>query len=57
MLNCILTVTFLSPAWAQKPIIYPAKGQNSRQQRNDDTERLAWAKTSTGIAWKDAATR
>ena len=57
MLACVLTVTFLSPAWAQKPIIYPAKGQNSRQPRNDDTECLAWAKTSTGIAWKDAATR
>jgi len=49
MLVCMLTVAFLSPAWAQKPITYPAKGQSSQQQKKDDTECLAWAKTNTGI--------
>ena len=44
-----IAVAFLSPVWAQKPIIYPAKGQNSQQQKKDDAECLAWAKTNTGI--------
>jgi hypothetical protein len=45
----ICAAAFLAPAWGQKPIIYPAKGQNSTQQKKDDTECLAWAKTNTGI--------
>ena len=38
-----------SIALAQKPIIYPAKGQNAQQQKKDDGECLAWAKNNTGI--------
>jgi len=38
-----------SAAAAQKPIIYPAKGQTSAQQGNDDSQCLAWAKDNTGI--------
>lgn len=36
-------------AFAQKPIVYPAKGQNAQVQKKDDGECLAWAKTNTGI--------
>ena len=40
----------LSPvAWAQKPIAYPAKGQNQAQQSKDDGECYVWAKQNTGI--------
>jgi hypothetical protein len=34
---------------AQKPIVYPAKGQSADQQRKDDAECYAWAKQTTGI--------
>jgi hypothetical protein len=34
---------------AQKPIIYPAKGQSAAQQNRDDGECHVWAKQSTGI--------
>jgi len=34
---------------AQKPIVYPAKGQSSAQQGRDDGECHVWAKQSTGI--------
>jgi len=40
---------FSLPAAAQKPIVYPAKGQSAQQQKKDDTECLAWAKQNTGI--------
>src|ERR1044072_4769162 len=36
-------------AEAQKPIVYPAKGQSSAQQSKDDAECYAWAKQNTGI--------
>src|SRR5262245_48384093 len=36
-------------AIAQKPIIYPAKGQSAKQQQKDDGECYAWAKQTTGI--------
>ena len=36
-------------AHAQKPIIYPAKGQSSAQQKKDEAECYAWAKQTTGI--------
>jgi YMGG-like Gly-zipper len=41
----------LIPAWvgAQKPIVYPAKGQSAQQQQKDDGECYVWAKQSTGI--------
>ena len=43
----LLTIAFAAPA--QKPIVYPAKGQSASQQSKDDGECLAWAKTNTGI--------
>lgn len=36
-------------AAAQKPIVYPAKGQSPAQQSRDDGECHVWAKQSTGI--------
>jgi len=42
-------LVFSLPAAAQKPIVYPAKGQSAQQQKKDDTECLAWAKQNTGI--------
>jgi hypothetical protein len=43
-----LTLTTV-PAEAQKPIVYPAKGQSVEQQKKDDAECYAWAKQATGI--------
>ena len=48
-LAAVIAAALVSTAWAQKPITYPAKGQNSQQQKKDDTECLAWAKANTGI--------
>jgi hypothetical protein len=42
-------LTALSPAWAQKPSAYPAKGQSAQQHSTDDGQCLAWAKQDTGI--------
>ncbi len=39
----------VTAAHAQKPIVYPAKGQSAQVQKKDDGECLAWAKTNTGI--------
>lgn len=36
-------------AWAQKPSVYPAKGQSAQQQATDDTQCQSWAKQDTGI--------
>jgi hypothetical protein len=36
-------------ALAQKPIVYPAKGQSPQQQQKDDGECYGWAKSNTGI--------
>jgi hypothetical protein len=36
-------------ALAQKPIAYPARGQNASQQAKDDGQCYSWAKGSTGI--------
>ena len=35
--------------YAQKPIVYPAKGQSAQQQQQDDGQCYAWAKSNTGI--------
>ena len=43
----ILSLSFA--AWAQKPAVYPAKGQSAKQQSKDDGECYAWAKQSTGV--------
>ena len=37
------------PAYAQQPIIYPAKGQTAQQQQKDEGECGAWAKQTTGV--------
>jgi hypothetical protein len=36
-------------ATAQKPSVYPAKGQSAAQKASDDGECLAWARQDTGI--------
>jgi hypothetical protein len=36
-------------AAAQKPVVYPAKGQSAEQQSKDDGECYVWAKQNTGI--------
>ena len=36
-------------AAAQKPIVYPAKGQSAQQQSKDDGECYVWAKQNTGV--------
>lgn len=39
----------LAPAWAQKPSVYPSKGQSSAQQSKDDGQCQAWAKQDSGV--------
>jgi hypothetical protein len=36
-------------ATAQKPVVYPSKGQSTQQQGKDDGECYGWAKQSTGM--------
>ena len=36
-------------AVAQKPVVYPAKGQSAQQKQKDDAACMAWAKQETGI--------
>jgi hypothetical protein len=38
-----------SPALAQQPVIYPAKGQTAQQQQKDEGECHVWAKGKTGV--------
>jgi hypothetical protein len=45
----IAVLALACAAAAQKPIVYPAKGQSPQQQSQDDAECAAWAKQSTGI--------
>ena len=46
----VASALFLSgPAQAQRPIVYPAKGQNAQQQQQDENACYGWAKQSTGI--------
>ena len=45
----LVTLALAAPVAAQKPIVYPAKGQSSAQQQKDDAECYAWAKQTTGI--------
>jgi hypothetical protein len=45
----LVTLALATPAAAQKPIAYPAKGQSAAQQQQDDAECYAWAKQTTGI--------
>jgi len=45
----LAVLSFAVAAEAQKPIVYPAKGQSAAQQSKDDSECYAWAKQNTGI--------
>jgi hypothetical protein len=45
----LAVVFFVTTVWAQKPIVYPAKGQSAQQQTKDDGECYVWAKQTTGI--------
>ena len=45
----IVVLSLAYAAEAQKPIVYPAKGQSPQQQSQDDAQCAAWAKQSTGI--------
>lgn len=42
----LLSLTFA--VFAQKPIVYPSKGQSAAQQNKDDGECYVWAKQNTG---------
>lgn len=46
--TCCAALLLSSPAWAQKPIVYPAKGQSATQQSKDDGECYVWAKQNSG---------
>ena len=45
----MIVLSFAVTGMAQKPIVYPAKGQSAQQQSKDDAECYAWAKQTTGI--------
>ena len=42
-------LAFAVGAAAQKPAVYPAKGQSAQQQKKDDGACYSWAKSNTGI--------
>jgi hypothetical protein len=50
-LSAAVAVAFLvvGNAQAQKPIVYPAKGQSPNQQAQDDGQCYGWARSSTGV--------
>jgi hypothetical protein len=45
----LAVLSIAAVAEAQKPIVYPAKGQTTQQQSKDDAECYAWARQTTGI--------
>ena len=45
----IAGLAWTGAAEAQKPIVYPAKGQSAQQQSQDEGQCYAWATQSTGI--------
>lgn len=45
----IAVLSLAAVAVAQKPVIYPSRGQSPQQQSRDDGECYAWARQSTGI--------
>jgi hypothetical protein len=45
----LAVLLFAFAAAAQRPIVYPAKGQSAQQQSQDETQCSVWAKQSTGI--------
>jgi hypothetical protein len=45
----IAVLVLCSGALAQRPAVYPAKGQSSKQQQKDQGQCNSWAKSNTGI--------
>lgn len=45
----VAALSIAAVAMAQKPIIYPSRGQSPQQQSKDDGECYVWAKQNTGI--------
>lgn len=45
----IAMAVFAITAMAQKPVIYPAKGQTASKQQKDEGECHVWAKGNTGV--------
>jgi hypothetical protein len=45
----LVVLSLSAAALAQKPIVYPAKGQSAQQQNKDDGECYVWARQNTGI--------
>ncbi|MFM0339219.1 YMGG-like glycine zipper-containing protein [Paraburkholderia fungorum] len=48
-LTGVLALMLGCSAFAQQPIIYPAKGQSASRQQSDTAECQLWAKQSTGV--------
>ncbi|MFL9904519.1 YMGG-like glycine zipper-containing protein [Paraburkholderia fungorum] len=48
-LTGVLVLTPAGSAFAQQPIIYPAKGQSASRQQSDTAECQLWAKQTTGV--------
>ena len=55
LVAAVAVAAVASTAQAQKPIVYPAKGQSAEQKKKDDQACLAWAKQDTGIDPKVAS--
>lgn len=49
VLFALVIVFFVTTAFAQEPIIYPAKGQSAKQMEKDKFECYTWAKKQTGF--------
>ncbi len=49
LLTGIVVAALSFPAIAEKPIVYPSKGQSKEQQSRDDGECYVWAKQTTGV--------
>jgi hypothetical protein len=45
----VAVLSLSAAAVAQRPAVYPAKGQSPQQQSRDDGECYVWAKQNTGI--------
>ena len=45
----LVALVLSGAAMADKPVTYPAKGQNAAQQQKDDGECYTWAKGDTGV--------
>jgi hypothetical protein len=45
----VAVLSLAATAMAQRPVVYPSKGQSPQQQSRDDGECYAWARQNTGI--------